>query len=74
VGVWRNPQEERGGKTQGLEGQSPKGIVVLAFDGTEKTLAWYNSPAYEAIKKNGQDQNVHGPRLDDCIERATMRM
>lgn len=40
----------RGGKTQALEGQPPKSIVVLAFDSTEKALAWYNSPAYEAIK------------------------
>src|ERR1700730_11443397 len=40
----------RGGKTQALEGQPPKGIVVIAFDSTEKALAWYNSPAYEAIK------------------------
>ena len=39
----------RGGKTQALEGQPPKGIVVIAFDSTEKALAWYNSPAYEAI-------------------------
>src|SRR5579872_3481164 len=39
----------RGGKTQALEGQPPKGIVVLAFDSTEKALAWYHSPAYEAI-------------------------
>jgi len=40
----------RGGKTQALEGQPPKGIVVIAFDSTEKALALYNSPAYEAIK------------------------
>ena len=39
-----------GGKTQALEGQPPKGIVVIAFDRTENALAWYNSPAYEAIK------------------------
>lgn len=40
----------RGGKTQALEGQPPKSIVVIAFDSTEKALAWYNSPAYEALK------------------------
>jgi uncharacterized protein (DUF1330 family) len=40
----------RGGKTQALEGQPPKGIVVIAFESTEKALAWYNSPAYQAIK------------------------
>ena len=40
----------RGGKTQALEGQPPKSVVVLAFDSTEKASAWYNSPAYAAIK------------------------
>ena len=40
----------RGGKTQALEGQPPKGIVVIAFDSAEQALAAYNSPAYEAIK------------------------
>lgn len=40
----------RGGKTQSLEGEVPKGIVVIAFDSAEKARDWYNSPAYEAIK------------------------
>lgn len=40
----------RGGKSQALEGQPPKGIVVIAFDSAEKALAWYESPAYQAIK------------------------
>ncbi len=48
----------RGGKTQALEGQPPKGIVVLAFDSTEKALAWYNSPAYQAIKPIRQGASV----------------
>jgi uncharacterized protein (DUF1330 family) len=48
----------RGGKTQALEGQPPKRIVVLAFDSTEKALAWYNSPAYEAIKPIRQGASV----------------
>ena len=48
----------RGGKTQALEGQPPKSIVVLAFDITEKALAWYNSPAYEAIKPIRQGASV----------------
>jgi uncharacterized protein (DUF1330 family) len=39
-----------GGKAHPLEGQPPNGIVVIAFDSTEKALAWYNSPAYQAIK------------------------
>ena len=48
----------RGGKTQSLEGQPPKGIVVLAFDSTEQALAWYNSPAYQAIKPLRQGASI----------------
>jgi len=40
----------RGGKTQALEGQTPKTIVVIAFDSAEKAREWYDSPAYAAIK------------------------
>jgi uncharacterized protein (DUF1330 family) len=40
----------RGGKTQALEGEPPKHIVVIAFDSAEKAREWYDSPAYEAIK------------------------
>jgi uncharacterized protein (DUF1330 family) len=40
----------RGGKTQALEGEPPKRVVVIAFDSAEKARAWYDSPAYEAIK------------------------
>jgi uncharacterized protein (DUF1330 family) len=32
--------------------------VVIAFDSTEKALAWYNSPAYEAIKPIRQRASV----------------
>ena len=40
----------RGGKTQSLEGEPPKGIVIIAFDSVEKAREWYESPAYAAIK------------------------
>jgi uncharacterized protein (DUF1330 family) len=40
----------RGGKIQGVEGEVPKRIVVIAFDSVEKARAWEYSPAYEAIK------------------------
>jgi len=40
----------RGGKTTALEGEPPKGIVVIAFDSVEKARAWYESPAYSAIR------------------------
>lgn len=40
-----------GGKVEGLDGAAPpKGIVVIAFDSSEKAHAWYSSPAYEAIR------------------------
>jgi uncharacterized protein (DUF1330 family) len=39
-----------GGKTQALEGEPPKGIVVIAFDSAEKAREWYDSSAYSAIK------------------------
>jgi uncharacterized protein (DUF1330 family) len=40
-----------GGKIQALEGEPPKGyIVVIAFDSAEKAREWYDSPAYAAIR------------------------
>lgn len=40
-----------GGKVQTLEGEAPKGyVVVIGFDSLEKARGWYDSPAYEAIK------------------------
>jgi uncharacterized protein (DUF1330 family) len=40
----------RGGKTQSVEGEAPKRIVVIAFDSAEKARAWEDSPLYGAIK------------------------
>ena len=41
----------RGGKVETLEGDAPKGyIVVIGFDSVEKARGWYYSPAYEAVK------------------------
>jgi uncharacterized protein (DUF1330 family) len=41
----------RGGKIQTVEGEAPKGyIVVIKFDNLEQARGWYSSPAYEAIK------------------------
>jgi uncharacterized protein (DUF1330 family) len=41
----------RGGRVQALEGEAPKGyIVIIGFDSLEKARAWYDSPAYNAIK------------------------
>ncbi len=40
----------RGGKAQAVEGAPTKGVVVIAFDSVEKARAWYDSPAYAAIR------------------------
>ncbi len=40
----------RTGKAQSLEGEPPKGIVIIAFDSVDKAREWYDSPAYQAIK------------------------
>lgn len=41
----------RGGKTESLDGDAPpKGTVVIAFDSSEQAHAWYDSPAYAAIR------------------------
>jgi uncharacterized protein (DUF1330 family) len=40
-----------GGKIQSLEGDAPKGfIVVIAFDSVEKARQWYDSPEYKEIR------------------------
>jgi uncharacterized protein (DUF1330 family) len=37
----------RGGKSEILEGDwSPKRLVIIEFESTEKVLAWLNSPEY----------------------------
>jgi len=41
----------RSAKVQSLEGEPPKGgIVIIAFDSAEKAREWYDSPAYAAIR------------------------
>jgi uncharacterized protein (DUF1330 family) len=38
-------------KIQALEGEPPKGgVVVIAFDSAEKAREWYDSPAYAAVR------------------------
>ena len=39
----------RGGKPQGLEGEPPRGVVVIAFDSVARAREWYESPAYQAL-------------------------
>ena len=40
----------RGGTIAPLEGEAPKGIVVIAFESMEKAQGWYDSPAYREIR------------------------
>src|SRR5215813_12612897 len=40
----------RGGKTESLEGEPPKRIIVMTFESAEAARRWYNSPEYSAIK------------------------
>jgi uncharacterized protein (DUF1330 family) len=41
----------RGGKVEVLEGDAPKGfVVVIGFDSVAKARAWYDSPEYKAIR------------------------
>jgi uncharacterized protein (DUF1330 family) len=46
-----------GAKIQALDGEPPKGIVVIAFDSAEKARDWYDSPAYKAIKSIRQSSS-----------------
>ena len=49
----------RSNKIQALEGEPPKGgVVVIAFDSVERARAWYDSPAYAAIRPIRQNSAV----------------
>lgn len=40
----------RGGQAKALEGEETKRIVMIAFPSFEQAQAWYDSPAYRAIR------------------------
>jgi len=40
----------RAGKAKALEGDPPRGIVIIAFDTVKLAQDWYASPGYQAIK------------------------
>jgi uncharacterized protein (DUF1330 family) len=40
----------RGGPVESLEGEATKRIVMIAFPSVEQAQAWYDSPAYRAIR------------------------
>jgi uncharacterized protein (DUF1330 family)/quinol monooxygenase YgiN len=41
---------KRGGVIAALEGEPPKGMVMIAFDSVQQAQAWYDSPAYREIR------------------------
>jgi uncharacterized protein (DUF1330 family) len=40
----------RGGKTEALEGEPPKRIIVMSFESMAAAKRWYASPEYSAIR------------------------
>jgi uncharacterized protein (DUF1330 family) len=49
----------RGGKSEGLEGDAPKGrLVVLEFDSYDQARKWYDSQEYAGPKALRQDTSV----------------
>ena len=36
-------------KVSAVEGDPPKIFAIVAFDSTQQAMAWYHSPAYQAI-------------------------
>jgi uncharacterized protein (DUF1330 family) len=49
----------RGGKINGLEGDGPKGgMVVIEFDSRDQAQAWYDSPAYRKLRPIRQKSAV----------------
>jgi uncharacterized protein (DUF1330 family) len=49
------------GRSEGLEGENPDGIVMLQFPTYEDAKAWYESPAYQGaleFRKNAADWRV----------------
>jgi uncharacterized protein (DUF1330 family) len=41
----------RGGRSQGVEGESRPRNAIIEFDSFETALAYYHSPEYQAAKK-----------------------
>ena len=40
----------RNGRSVSLEGEPPRRFVIVAFKSLDKARAWYDSPAYSAIR------------------------
>ena len=48
----------RGGKTESLEGEPPKRIVILSFPDMDKARSWYKSEGYAKAKLIRQGASV----------------
>jgi uncharacterized protein (DUF1330 family) len=48
-----------------IEGTPPETTIVLKFPSKEAALAWYNSPAYEAVRHFRTDNSVGDAVLVD---------
>ncbi len=66
----------RSDKIQALEGEPPKGgvvIIAFAFDSVEKGRAWYDSPAYAAIRplrqRAAQEPHIYCRRFGSAVTR-----
>src|SRR4051812_38758803 len=62
----------RGGKSEGLEGDSPKGrLVVIEFDSYDRAKAWYDSQEYAGPKSLRQDTSTGRVILVDGYDQPT---
>ena len=60
----------RGGDPVPLEGQSPKGrLVIIEFDSMEQAQAWYNSPAYSQLRPIRQKAGLSNVYIVDGLIR-----
>ena len=37
------------GRVHGLEGEPPQAVILMEFPTVDAAMAWYNSPAYQAV-------------------------
>ena len=59
----------RGGKAEALEGDAPRGrLVVLEFDSYEQARKWYDSPEYAGPKALRKDASIGRLILVDGVQ------
>ncbi len=50
VRLYKGVYLTRGHPVEGLEGEPPRGVVIIQFPSVEDARRWYNSPDYGAIR------------------------